>query len=173
MPRLIHYHYRRLGKSVTVYDEWLVADRPDTKVLLLESYAGKAVQVAGHAVLDAGAPIVWYVFPGSWHDIGRFHLADGTCTGWYTNLTTPAEFKNSTNWACTDLFLDLWTPVSGPSIWLDEDEFAAAVSKGVIDKATERRAVAERQQISARVAAHDWPPRVAQEIDLAGARALK
>lgn len=172
MSSLIRYRYRRPGKPTTVYDQWLVLDRPDLKVLLLDAYAGDPVRVAGTTVLERGSPIVWFVFPETWHDIGRFHLADGRFTGWYTNLTTPIEMTQA-EWSAGDLFLDLWTPVSGPSVWLDEDEFEAAFKAKRLDAATRRRALNERAIIDLQVASGDWPPPVTRDIDLAQARRLQ
>ena len=34
--------------------------------------------------------MVWTTYRGDvWHDVGRFHLADGTFTGYYANILTP------------------------------------------------------------------------------------
>ncbi|HLB38230.1 MAG TPA: DUF402 domain-containing protein [Gemmatimonadales bacterium] len=172
MASKIRYQYRRPGKPTTVYDQWLVLDRPDLKVMLLDAYAGEPVRVGDDTVLERGAPIVWFVFPETWHDIGRFHRADDTFTGWYTNLTTPISMAG-TAWSAGDLFLDLWTPVAGPSVWLDEDEFEAAFRAKRLDAATRRRALNERAIIDLQVAGGEWPPRVARDIDLAQARRLR
>ncbi len=172
MASLVHYRYRRPGKPTTVYDQWLVLDRPDLKVMLLDAYVGDSLSVGGATVLERGAPIVWFVFPETWHDIGRFHLADGRFTGWYTNLTTPVDMTGA-EWSAGDLFLDLWTPATGPSVWLDEDEFEAAFRAKRLDAATRRRALNQRAIIDLQVAAGDWPPAVARDIDLAQARSLR
>ncbi|OGU12376.1 MAG: hypothetical protein A3K13_11670 [Gemmatimonadetes bacterium RIFCSPLOWO2_12_FULL_68_9] len=172
MARNIRYRYRRPGKPTTVYDQWLVLDRPDLKVMLLDAYQSDPLTVGGATVLERGAPIVWFVFPETWHDIGRFHLADGTFTGWYTNLTTPLEMTEA-DWSAGDLFLDLWTPVIGPSVWLDEDEFEAAVKAKRLDAATRRRALNERAIIDLQVASGAWPPPVTRDIDLSQARSLR
>lgn len=171
MTSKVRYRYRRPGKPPTVYDQWLVLDRPDLKVMLLDAYAGDPLTVGGATVLEPGSPIVWFVFPERWHDIGRFHLADGTFTGWYTNLTTPIEITEA-EWSARDLFLDLWTPASGPSVWLDEDEFQAAFKAKRLDAATRRRALNERAIIDLQVASGDWPPPVTRDIDLAQAQRL-
>ena len=168
----IPYEYRRPGKPTTIYDQWLVLDRPDTKVMLLDAFAGPPLTLAGTVVLEPGASIVWFVFPETWHDVGRFHLADDTFTGWYTNLTQPIEIAEH-GWSAVDLCLDLWTPAAGASVWVDEDEFAAACRVGLIDPATRRRALNERALIDLQLAAGQWPPPVARDIDLAQARRLK
>ena len=169
---LIHLHYDRPGKSVTTFDEWLVLDRGDTKVLLLERFDDDEVTVDGVVILAHGAPVVWYVFPETWHDVGRFHDADGNLTGWYTNFCTPMEMDGD-NWRTRDLFLDLWQPVDGNPVWLDEDELKDAVKKNIIDTYTHKRIKNERTLIDMQVRADDWPPPITRDIDLAQARSLK
>ncbi len=146
-------------------------DRPDVKVLLLDHYDGQPVTVDGVPIQDSGAPIVWYVFPERWYDIGRFHVADETTTGWYTNLCRPPVLDGD-HWIGSDLFLDLWQPVEGLPQWLDEDEFEQAVARRLIDAATRRRVLRERALIDLERQERGWPPPIARDIDLARARAL-
>jgi predicted RNA-binding protein associated with RNAse of E/G family len=171
MPQTIRYRYRRPGRDVMTYEQLLVLDRPDVKVLLQESYGGDTLRAGDQVIQEAGAPIVWYVFPEKWHDIGRFHLADGAFTGWYTNLTTPVAMNGDT-WSATDMFLDLWQPAEGEPVWLDEDEFEEAVRRKVIDTATKKRVLNERAIIELQVRQGEWPPPIARDIDLAQGRAL-
>ncbi len=171
MARLIRYEYRRPGKPVQVYEEWLVVDRPDAKVLLQE-YGGPDLEVDGAPMLEHGAYAVWYVFPGRWHDIARFHLRDGSLTGFYTNLCRPVELADD-RWVGNDLFLDLWQPAGGEPRWLDEDELAAAVRSGVIDGATGKRIRNERSLIDLQVAQRAWPPPIVRDLSLEQVRALK
>lgn len=171
MTRVIQYEYHRPGKPVQTYEEWLVLDRPDAKVLLQE-YAGPDLDVAGESMLEHGAPAVWYVFPERWHDIARFHLRDGTLTGFYTNLCMPVEISGD-RWVGRDLFLDLWQPVGAEPRWLDEDELTAAVRSGIIDAATRKRIQNERSLIDLQVAQSAWPPPIARDLSLEQARALK
>ncbi len=167
MSELVHLVYERPGKDVTTFDEWLVLDRPDAKVLLLERYEGE-----GGAMLAHGSPIVWYVFPEKWHSIGRFHDADENLTGWYTNFCMPVEMKG-THWHTRDLFLDLWQPVEGDPMWLDEDELADALQSKLVDKATHKRLKNERALIDMQVKAGEWPPAIARDVGLEQVRALK
>lgn len=172
MTQRVILEYHRPGKPKATYHEWLVLDRPDVKVLLLEQYPGTELRVADQVVLGAGAAIVWFVFPEKWHDIGRFHRSDETFTGWYTNLATPVEMRGDV-WSAGDLFLDLWQPVDGGAVWLDEEEFQAAARAGVLDRATRQRVLNERALIDLQVRARAWPPPIARDIDLAQARGLQ
>jgi hypothetical protein len=171
MTRLIHYEYQRPGKPVQTYEEWLVLDRPDAKVLLQE-YTGPDLELAGSPMLEHGAPAVWYVFPEKWHDIARFHLRDGTLTGFYTNLCMPVKI-NADRWVGRDLFLDLWQPAGAEARWLDEAELAAAVRSGLIDASTRKRIQNERSLIDLQVSQSAWPPPIVRDLSLEQARALK
>jgi len=171
MPKLITFAYERPGKGSTVYDEWLLLDRPDVKVLLQESYAGPDVTVRGATILEHGAQIIWFVFADAWHDIGRFYLSDDSFTGWYTNLCKPVRFDRDV-WNGSDLFLDLWQPVTGDHVWLDEDELHLAVQSGLLDAATRKRIHNERSLIDLLAERGEWPPPIARDIDLTQARAL-
>lgn len=156
---------------MTVYDELLVLDRPDVKVLLQEGYSGPDLDIRGERVLDSGAPMIWFVFPDAWHDIGRFHLSDGTFTGWYTNLCKPVQLNGDT-WMGQDLFLDLFQFCDGEAEWLDEDEFAEATKSGLIDNALRKQILNQRELIDLQVKLGAWPPPVAKDIDLAQVEAL-
>jgi predicted RNA-binding protein associated with RNAse of E/G family len=172
MPQLIELEYRRPGKATVVYREWLVFERPDVKVLLLDAYNGGTVSAEGTVIQDTGAPIIWFVFPDRWFDIGRFHRSDETFTGWYTNLCKPPEFHGS-RWIARDLFLDCWQPVGGAAVWLDEDELAEAVRGGVVDRATLKRIENERQLLELQLRQGAWPPPIAKDMDLAQVRNLR
>ncbi len=170
MSGSIRIHYHRPGKGTTILDEQLVLDRADVKVTLLPAFSEDDVRVGRDIILARDAPVVWYVFPSSWRDVGRFHLADGTFTGWYTNLRYPMTIEGL-DWSCTDLFLDHWQPSSGPGIWLDEDEFGDAFTNGLITEDARTRVLTERAEIEEGLQNGSWPPPITREIDLAGARA--
>ena len=171
MLHKISYEYRRPGKATTFYDEWLVLDRPDVKVLLLDPYEGETVAVQGTPILESGAPVVWYVYPDRWFDVGRFHVRDETVTGWYTNLCRPPILEGD-HWIGNDLFLDLWQPVGGPSQWLDTDELTDAIRARLIDVPTSKRIQNERTLIDLQLRQGTWPPPITRDVDLAQARAL-
>ncbi len=172
MIRQVDVEYRRPGKPPQRFQEWLVLDRPDAKVLLMDPYPGPELRVDGTLIQSSGAPIVWFVFPSKWHDIGRFHLEDGSCTGWYTNLIQPVEFAGD-HWVARDLYLDLWQAVDGDARWLDEDEFTTAYANGLIDDLTRRRVLNERNMIDGQRRKSAWPPAIARDVSLDLARALK
>jgi len=165
MSHCIHYAYHRPGRPTAVYDQLLVLDRPDVKVLFQESYAGPDLAAVGSVIHESGAPIIWFVFPEKWHDVGRFHRADGAFTGWYTNLTKPVEIRGD-RWSATDLYLDLWTPAAGTSVWLDKDDLEQATRRKAIDRATRQRIDNERVLIELRLRLGAWPPQITRDIDL-------
>jgi len=167
----VRIHYHRPDRGTTVFVEQLVLDRPDVKVTLLDRYAGHEAHAGDRLILSAGAPVLWFVFPSLGRDVGRFHLADGTFTGWYTNLRAPIRMDGA-DWYCTDLFLDHWLPADGtPGCWLDEDEWAAAVRDRLVSPTDQETVRREQADVTAMVAAGTWPPPLARTLDLAAALA--
>ena len=171
MARLIHYNYTRPGKESGVYDHWLVVDDPDLKVMLMTDYHGVPLVIDGQVVAEPGAAMLWFVFPGAWYDIGRFHLADDSFTGWYTNLCSPVTMHGD-SWDSTDLFLDHWMTPEGHQSWQDEDELARAIGAGLLEAETQARIRQERRFIQSNIDVGAWPPPVALEMDLGDARGL-
>src|SRR5688572_5567638 len=129
----------------------------------------RPMTVEGRVVSEHGSAIVWFSFPGLWHDIGRFHLADGTHTGVYANTLTPVEMRPGHVWESTDLFLDVWVDERGAFV-LDEDELEEALVKGWIDAATAARARGEVDGILTPAAEGRWPPAIVDEWPLERAR---
>ena len=68
---------------------------------------------------------------------------------------------------------DLWQPVHGEPVWLDEDELKAAVRSKIIDNYTHKRIRNERTLIDMQVKAGSWPPPITRDIDLEQARSLR
>jgi len=170
MSRSVRIHYHRPDRGTTVFEEHLVLDTPDVKVTLLETYDGRDARAGDRLILAAGAPGVWFVFPRGCRDVGRFHLADDSFTGWYTNLRAPMRIEGD-DWYCTDLFLDHWLPADGgPGAWLDEEELEAATRAGLVEPAYLSVIAAERATVSRDLTAGTWPPSLAHEIDLREAR---
>jgi predicted RNA-binding protein associated with RNAse of E/G family len=165
-PKRVRIHYHRPGRGTVIFHEDLVLDRPDAKVTLLREYQGRAAHAGPQRILDPGAPVVWFVFPELWRDVGRFHLSDGTFTGWYTNLRGPLTL-NGDDWSCTDLFLDHWMPADGsPPMWLDEQELTAAGEAGAVTSEQLHRMAEERATVDRLVTAGEWPPVLTKQVTL-------
>ena len=157
--------FTRPGKGTSEFSERLVVDQPSMKVLLLEGYPSEPVYQNDALILGRNAPIIWFVFPGLWYEIGRFHTTDGQFTGWYTNLCTPFVMDGK-DWSTTDLFLDFWQPVAGGGTWLDEDELEAAVASGLLDHTTQHQIQLEKDAISHAYQREEWPPPITRNLDL-------
>ncbi len=155
----VRIHYRRIPDREQIFEQRVVDVEPDGTVVTLSDAAPlkNPVRAGGRVILDPGAPAVWFTFPGVWHDIGRFHLADGTFTGCYANILTPPSMEPGV-WHTTDLFLDVWLPVEGSVVLLDEEEFEEARTRGLLDAATARRARAEAERLMRAAEEGSWPP---------------
>lgn len=169
--RTVSILYRRLPDRITTFEQLLLEETPECSVTFLEATPlPRPVVVGGRVVLDPGAPVVWFTYPGRWYDIGRFHLRDGSFTGWYANLLTPVRME-ADRWETTDLCLDVWLGVDGTVETLDEEELAAAAGAGWVDSATARRARDEAASLAMEARAGRWPPPPALEWGLERARA--
>jgi predicted RNA-binding protein associated with RNAse of E/G family len=167
---LIEIRYTRPPDRVTVFRQQLLHETAGCTVTLLEhAQIEKPMIVRGRSVLERGSPIVWFTFPGLWHDIGRFHLPDGRFTGFYANMLTPVRIVSPLVWETTDLFLDVWLDDDG-TVLLDEHELDAAAAAGNVspELATTARDEAARLLDAARAGA--WPPSICAEWTLDHAR---
>ncbi|CAN5634015.1 hypothetical protein BH23GEM11_BH23GEM11_20800 [soil metagenome] len=161
----IRIHYLRPPDRRTVYRQHLVHDDGRVKITLARDLPFEPpLRIQGEVALERGSDAVWFTFPGAWHDIGRFHRADGTFTGIYANIITPCVFQPGGDWETTDLFLDLWIPARppgapepGPSL-LDAEELDDAEASGHLPPRLARAARAEARDLIRRAAAGSWPP---------------
>lgn len=167
----VRIHYHRPPDRSETYVQRLVARTSDVVITLNDRTAlRRPVMVDGRVVLENGSPVVWFTFPGAWYDIGSFHLADGTFTGYYANILTPVRFLDGDAWETTDLFLDVWLEPGGEAALLDEDEFEEAVERGWLDAATAAAARAEAERILHHARGNAWPPAPVEEWTLDRAR---
>lgn len=116
-PPLVQIHYLRPPDREQVYTQYLIHQEDGVKVTYARDLNFESpIRIAGAVVLETGSEAIWFTFPGAWHDIGLFHLADGSFTGTYANILTPCVFEGGEIWRTTDLFLDLWLdPTGAPS----------------------------------------------------------
>jgi predicted RNA-binding protein associated with RNAse of E/G family len=157
----VRIRYRRPPDREDVFIQRLVQRTPDCVVTLMRHTPLAApLHVGGRVILEDGAPVVWFTFPGAWHDIGRFHTAAGTFTGLYANILTPVRFLSAGEWETTDLFLDLWRDADGGVHVLDADELAAARAGAWIDAAAADAARREADRLVAAARAGAWPPSI-------------
>ena len=153
----VEIHYRRLPDRMEVFEQ-VVVERNDEYVVtfLPASPARRPAMVDGEVMLETGSPLIWFTYPGLWHDIGRFHLRDGTFTGYYANVLTPVEMEED-RWETTDLFLDVWLPDEGEPMLLDEEELDGAEREGWVTAATARTARAHASRLLAAAREGSWP----------------
>ncbi len=169
----VRIHYLRPPDRLDIFTQRLIHQGDDAIVTLLErTPMPRAMTVHGRTVLEDGSPVVWFTFPGAWHDVGRFHTAAGEPTGFYANVLEPVRLVSPREWHATDLFLDVWLGVDGHAAILDEDELDAAVAAGWLEPATAAAARAEADRLLAAARAGAWPPPVVRAWTLERARAV-
>jgi uncharacterized protein len=168
---LVHIHYHRPPDRDEVFTQRLVWDAPDVKVTLAEDLPfDPPIRILGQVALERGSAAVWFTFPGRWHDVGRFHRADGALTGIYANILTPPRFHPEGVWKTTDLFLDVWVDLMGDLSVLDEDQFEEAVARRWISPWEVDMARQEVDRIRREHQAGRWPPPIVVEWTLERAR---
>lgn len=170
-PDFVEIHYLRPPDRREVFKQRLVLDAPDVKVTLAQNVPfDPPIQIHGEVALEAGSDAVWFTFPELWHDIGRFHRADGTFTGIYANILTPPLMEEEGVWETTDLFLDVWLNPKGELTVLDEDQLEEALTLGWVSREEAARASEEVDWICEEYQAGRWPPPVVRDWTLEKAR---
>jgi len=160
----VHIHYLRPPDRKEIFDQLLIEDRPDVKVTIARDLVVEPpIHIGREVVLENRSDVVWFTFPEVWHDIGRFHTADGTFRGFYANILTPPTFHKGGIWRTTDLFLDIWLPARGRPSVLDRDQFDEACQEGWLDDGTRSRALEEVDQILEGFGRGTWPPDVTHQ----------
>jgi predicted RNA-binding protein associated with RNAse of E/G family len=172
-PPHVTIRYLRPPDRVELFVQSLVHADAEVKITLARGLSlDVPLRIGDRVALEKGSDALWFTFPGAWHDIGRFHRADGTLTGIYANVISPCEFRSPELWETTDLFLDLWIPAEGRRgsgggdaavLLLDEDELDEAEAKGWLDRATATRARVEAARLLEAAADGVWPPPVVEE----------
>ena len=100
----------------------------------------------GETVLSENFAAIWFVFTGSWYDVGKVYNLENEWTGYYCDVMKPVKRSVDVNgklnrFEITDLFLDLWINPDGTYEIQDEDEFEEAVQNSAIDAELERKAL--------------------------------
>jgi predicted RNA-binding protein associated with RNAse of E/G family len=169
----IEIRYHRPPGRLDIFRQDLVVDEPHVKITLHDpSTIGAAISVGDQLVFEPEAPIVWFVYPEGWYDFGRFHLRDGTFTGYYVNLIAPPQLEGSV-WTMHDLCLDLWLEPDGVFHILDQDEFHEAVDRGWIDSVTAHRARDELNRVIDSIGKGSFPGDWVESHDLERVRMLR
>ncbi len=173
-PCPVEIHYLRPPDQLTVYRQELIHDDGRVKVTLARAVElREPLHAGGRTILEPGADALWFTFPGAWHDIGRFHLADGSFTGLYANMITPCRFSPGGVWHTEDLFLDLWLARDEATpLLLDEAELEEAERSGALSSALAARARAEADVLMAETRAGRWPPDIVRAWTLDHAKAF-
>ncbi len=169
----VRIEYLRPPDRREIFNQRLILDTPHVKITLAESvHFEPPISIEGRIVLETGSDAVWFTFPGRWHDIGRFHRADGEFTGIYANILTPPVIEADGAWQTTDLFLDIWVDPQGRLTVLDEDQLLEAEREGWVSDGDATRAREEVVWIEREFRAGRWPPQVVHHWTLDRARAV-
>ncbi len=164
----VRIHYVRPPDREQLLVQRLVHEDARAVVSLLESAAiPRPITIGGEVVVEPGAPLLWFTFPGEWFDIGRFHRRDGTFTGLYADILEPVVRLAPREWRAVDLFLDLWLDAGGAApVLLDEEELAEALERDWITPETGAAARREAERLLDLAGRGAWPPAIVREWTL-------
>ncbi len=142
--RTITLTYKRPPNRVNRFQQQLLYVDNDVIVTSQRVKPSSPIVQNNKTVLGDNFAVVWFVFTGLWHDVGKVYNLDNEWTGYYCDIMKPVKrYVNATgNLDCfeiTDLFLDLWINPDSTYEIQDEDEFAGAVRGGVIDCELEKK----------------------------------
>ena len=173
LPRpgtIVDIRYGRINAPLSVYRLLVLESRPDAVVTFQpRTPIHEPIVADGMTILEPGSPVIWFTFPGKWHDIGLFHRTNGALTGLYANILTPVAFVDERSWTTTDLCLDVWVPRWGPVALMDGDELDEAERSGRIQRESADRARTEARTLIHAQRAGKWPPPEISEWSLARA----
>lgn len=164
--------YVRLPDRTARFHQELLHAGPDCRITLMRVDATMAPLEIGDARLEAGAAVLWYLFPGRAWEVAAVHDEGGRLLGHYTNFIRPPRIEADC-WELTDLWLDVWQGPNGRARLLDADELEAAVADGLIEPAEARGVEAEAAAVLRAAGAGRWPPRIVHEYPLADVPALR
>ena len=159
---------RRLLGGRIWYAASLIAIREDPEALVLwqprgAAHASPIGELFGDWELDEGsygAEMLRLMPHGRAHAVLHFFRPDGSFEGWYVNLETSRRTPLGVD--VDDHFLDVWIEADGTVEWLDEDELAEAIERGLISPDDAEAARAEGERVLAEWAFptgwEDWRP---------------
>lgn len=171
MSRTIEIEYHRPpDRSNTYIQEVLYEDEAVIVSMIEAAVRNQPAVIDGKIALEAGSPIIWFVFPGLKYDIGRFHTADGRPTGTYADIIKPLVRRSDAKLEIVDLFVDVWIADGAPPTIQDVDELEHAVRQGWIDRVTADEALREAERLVAEHAQGSWPPAIVNEWPISRVR---
>jgi len=138
--------YMRPPNRLAVYKHKLLYVDEQVIVSLGVAHPKKPIIVEGRVVIDSGYPVVWFVFPGEWYDVGKVYNRNNRLDGYYSDIIKPVRIEGATV-KVTDLFLDLWVSPEWETVVLDEDEYREAVEKKWLDRETATEAKSKLGQL--------------------------
>lgn len=151
----------RLPNRPTQFHSLLLHANHERIVLADRAHPSKPLRLGGEEVMGHGYWMVWFLYKGQPWDIARFYRPDGTWTGYYVDVLETVRWEGAnpaTLQPLVDLFLDVWIAPDGNTLVLDEDEFQAAISGGVVTASQQEHARTVLSDLLARIQEGSFPP---------------
>lgn len=158
----------RPGRRTSTFESKLLHADSERIVLTHVIHPSKPYTFEAREVVGDGYRAIWFLVKDRPYDIGRFYRPDGTWTGYYVDILDPVRWEESdpaTLRPLVDLFLDLWIEPDGRFAVLDEDEFAEAVTDGVLSPSQASCARAALDHLVRLTQHGGFPPGYVREFD--------
>jgi hypothetical protein len=145
------------GRPWHVWAGRVVQDSPELLAVWLPRGAGWLRPVGslfgewGHEPTCMPRPELHLTRLGRGHSIHVLWTETGELRGWYVNLETGRRHSRY-GFEYEDQLLDVWVEPGGEWRWLDEDELAEAVERGIYDQAQADAIRAEGERVL-----KEWP----------------
>ena len=124
--------YKRLPDRVNYFEQQLLYKDKEVIVTTQGVTPSAPIIINGETVLGDNFNVIWFVFTGLWHDIGKVYNLKNEWTGYYCDIILPVDCTTD-KFEILDLILDLWISPDGTYEIQDEDEFETALENGIID----------------------------------------
>jgi len=158
ITRDLNFFLTRLPDREVVYPQRKVHELEECLITAFhEPHLRKPIKAAGEVVARGSFYGMAYYIWDEWFNVIRVFDSDIEFKGYYCDIMTPIQ-KSCTKLAATDLFLDFFFFPDGRWSVEDEDEFATAAAKGLMDATIQRRARDTVEKLVAMAKAGEFPP---------------
>jgi predicted RNA-binding protein associated with RNAse of E/G family len=164
ITRDLQFEYTILPDQVLRWRQWKI--HQDAEVLVSAFYdpeLPRPLKAGDRTIVEGTFYGISYNFWDQWFNVISVYDEDLVFKGYYTDILTPIQ-KTWNVVTATDLFLDLFMAPDGSWSVEDEEEFEAAIEKGLIDDGIARGARSGLEKVIARAEADEWPPECVKRI---------
>jgi len=149
--------YRRLPNQVDVFRQEVLHEEAGLIVTRGHFKTSASLRAQAPWLQDTEYRAIWFIFEGSWYDLGKIYDTSGAFQGYYCDIIRPVK-RTPDGLEIDDLVLDLWVFPDRRWKVLDEEEFKEAVSRGWLGAELAARARGELKRLLEDIRSSCFPP---------------